>query len=128
VVLLLWLAAWEVGGQNIPNDIVDMEDDTRVAARTTPTVKGVPEAVFRMLCGVSMAAFGGVVIYWLAGTGLGRWYPFAAAIAGWSLLMEPARRVYYDPVPDHAAALFNRASYMPLTFLILAVLSILMPL
>jgi 4-hydroxybenzoate polyprenyltransferase len=127
VVLLLWLAAWEVGGQNIPNDIVDMEDDSRVDAKTTPTVKGVPEAVFRMLCGVSMAVFGGVAIYWLGGAGLAQWYPFAAAIAGWWLLLEPARRVYYEPVPRTAAVLFNRASYMPLTFLVLAGLSILIP-
>lgn len=127
VVLVLWLAAWEVGGQNIPNDIVDMEDDSRVDAKTTPTVKGVPESVFRMLCGVSMAAFGGVIIYWLAGAGLARWYPVAAAIAGWWLLLEPARRVYYDPVPANAAVLFNRASYMPLTFLLLAGFSILIP-
>ncbi|MEJ2717507.1 MAG: UbiA family prenyltransferase, partial [Deltaproteobacteria bacterium] len=42
-VLFLWLAAWEVGGQNIANDIVDKEDDERVSARTTATVKGLQE-------------------------------------------------------------------------------------
>jgi 4-hydroxybenzoate polyprenyltransferase len=126
-VLFLWLAAWEVGGQNIANDIVDMDSDTRVAAKTTPTVKGIPESVFRMLCAASMAVFGGVVIYWLAGSGLGRWYPLAAALAGWWLLMEPARQVYYDPIPRNAARLFNRASYLPLTFLLLAVMSIVLP-
>ena len=126
-VLLLWLAAWEVGGQNIANDIVDMDDDERVDAKTTPTVKGIPESVFRMLCAVSMAVFGGVAIYWLAGAGLGRWYPIAAALAGWWLLMDPARRVYYDPGPRNAAMLFNRASYMPATFLVLVVMSIYLP-
>ncbi|MGA9752282.1 MAG: UbiA family prenyltransferase, partial [Acidobacteriota bacterium] len=52
-VLFLWLAAWEVGAQNIANDIVDMEDDARVSARTTVTIKGVPESVFVMLGAVS---------------------------------------------------------------------------
>ncbi len=127
-VLLLWLAAWEVGGQNIANDIVDMDDDERVTAKTTPTVKGIPESVFRMLCAASMAVFGGVAIYWVAGAGLARWYPVAAALAGWWLLLEPARRVYYDPRPANAAVLFNRASYMPAVFLVLVVASVILPL
>lgn len=126
-VLFLWLAAWEVGGQNIANDIVDMEDDARVAARTTPTVKGVPEAVFRLLCGVSMAVFGGIAIYWLAGPGLSVFYPVGAALLGWYLLLAPAREVYFSPSPDAAAALFNRASYMPVSFLALVLISMLLP-
>jgi 4-hydroxybenzoate polyprenyltransferase len=126
-VLFLWLAAWEVGGQNIANDIVDMEDDQRVSARTTLTVKGVPESVFRMLAAVSMAAIAGVAIYWLAGPGLGAIYPLGAALLGWKLMLEPAREVYYRPGPSTAAALFNRASYLPVSFLVLIVLSMYAP-
>jgi len=126
-VLFLWLAAWEIGGQNIPNDIVDMEADERVAARTTLTVKGVQESIFRSVAAVSMAAFGGVAIYWMAGPGI-RWiYPLGAAALGWKLLVEPARNLYYDPGSAKAAVLFNRASYMPVGFLALAVLSIYFP-
>ena len=124
-VLFLWLAAWEVGGQNIANDIVDLDDDSRVAARTTPTVKGIPESVFRLLCGVAMAAFGGVAIYWPAGTGIGWVYPIGAALLGWILLLNPAREVYGNPTPDTAARLFNRASYLPASFLGLVLVSIL---
>lgn len=126
--LFLWLAAWEVGGQNIANDIVDMEADERVSARTTLTVKGVSESIFRMLSAVSMAVMAGVAIYWLGGASLGLIYPLGAAILGWKLLLAPARDVYYHPGPETAAALFNRASYMPLSFLILVVLSIYSPL
>jgi len=64
-VLCLWLAAWEVGAQNIANDIVDMEDDARVSARTTLTVKGIPESVFVMLAAISMAASAGIALYWM---------------------------------------------------------------
>jgi 4-hydroxybenzoate polyprenyltransferase len=127
-VLALWLAAWEVGGQNIPNDIVDMEDDKRVAARTTLTVKGLREAVFRLVAAVGMAAGLGVAIYWLSGPGVGRLYPVGAAILGRQLLLEPARALYYDPTPRTAATLFNRASYLPAGFLALVTLSILVPL
>ncbi len=124
-VLLLWLAAWEIGGQNIANDIMDMDDDAKVAARTTSTVKGVPESVFRIVSAVSMAAFAGVAIYFLAGEGVGILYPLGAAALGWLLLLEPARSLYYSPGPGTAAMLFNRASYVPVGFLLLTAASIL---
>lgn len=125
--LVLWLAAWEVGGQNIPNDMVDMEEDSRVHAKTTLTVKGIPEGVFRLVTAVSMAVICGVTIYWFSGEGIGRLYPIGAAIAGWKLLLEPARSVYYDPGPATAKSLFNRASYLPFCFLALVVVSIYVP-
>ena len=125
--LLLWLAAWEVGGQNIANDIVDREDDLRVSAKTTATVLGVQEAVFRVVVAVSVAWFGGLVIYWFAGDGLGRVYPVVAVLLGWYLLIAPARRLFFDPGPATAADLFNKASYMPVCFLALAAVSILSP-
>jgi 4-hydroxybenzoate polyprenyltransferase len=125
--LFLWLAAWEVGGQNIANDIVDTDGDARVGARTTSTVKGITESVFRLLVAVSMAAVGGVAIYWVAGAGVDWPYPIGAAILGWLLLLKPAKQVYYDPGPATAATLFNRASYMPAGFLILVLISIYLP-
>ena len=122
--LLLWLAAWEVGGQNIANDMVDMEEDSKVSARTTLTVKGMQEAVFRLVAAISMAAVCGLAIYWYAGDGVGLLYPVGAAILAWKLLLEPARRVYYDPGNASAKTLFNRASYLPVSFLVLAVAAI----
>lgn len=123
-VLCLWLAAWEVGAQNIANDIVDMEDDARVSARTTLTVKGMPESVFVMLAAISMAASAGIALYWMAGNGVGWLYPIGAALLAWKLLLEPARQVYYHPGPVTAASLFDKASYMPVAFLLLVVISI----
>lgn len=125
--LFLWLAAWEIGGQNIVNDIVDVEDDVRVSARTTLTVLGMQEAVFVLLAGVSMAVLSGIAIYWLAGKGIGPFYLIGAACLSWKLLLQPAREVYYDPNPATAAALFNKASYMPLGFLVVALISMLKP-
>jgi len=125
--LFLWLSAWEVGGQNVANDIVDMKDDTLVAARTTATVKGLRESVFILVSAAAMAAFGGVAIHWFAGAGIGWLYVPGAAVLGWMLLIDPAREVYRDPGPRTAAALFNRASYVPVAFLILVVVSMYVP-
>jgi 4-hydroxybenzoate polyprenyltransferase len=126
-VIFLWLAAWEVGGQNVANDIVDMDDDVRVFARTSATVLGQREAVFVLVSAVSMAAIAGLFIYWLSGLGTSIIYPIGAVILGWKLLIQPAREVYLDPGPRTAAVLFNNASYLPASFLVLTVVAIIVP-
>jgi 4-hydroxybenzoate polyprenyltransferase len=123
-VLFIWLAAWEIGGQNIANDIVDMENDAKVMAKTTSTVKGLKESVFRVVASVSMASLAGVLIFFFAGPKLGAVYPLGAVILGWFLLLKPARDLFHDSSVKNAAELFNRASYMPAAFLGLTVLSI----
>jgi 4-hydroxybenzoate polyprenyltransferase len=122
--IFLWLAAWEVGGQNIANDFVDMNDDAKVSAKTTITVVGIHESVFIMIVAVSLAVCAAVAAYWLARGDLGVIYVPGAALLGWILLLEPVRGVYRDPGPKTAAALFNKASYMPAAFLILSIISI----
>jgi 4-hydroxybenzoate polyprenyltransferase len=124
-VVFIWLAAWEIGGQNIPNDLVDREDDSKVGAKTTVTVKGLPESVFRIVAAASMAFAAGVVVYWTAGQGVGPVYPIGAVAIGWFLLLDPARKLYYESTPVLAASLFNRASYVPVSFLALTIVSIL---
>lgn len=126
-VVFLWIAAWEVGGQNIANDILDIDDDTKVCARTTATVKGLRESTFRLVSAASMAAFGGLAIYWVSGPGVGVLYPIGAVALGWKLLLEPANRVFHNPGQETAAAMFNRASYVPVSFLILTAAAILFP-
>ena len=126
-VLLLWLASWEIGGQNVANDILDMEEDARISARTVATVLGIRESVFIIVAATSMAAVAGVAIYWLSGPRVGWIYPLGAAALGWKLLLGPARSLYHNPGSRTAASLFNQASYLPLAFLVLTVLSILVP-
>ncbi len=124
--MFIWLAAWEVGGQNIANDLVDMNDDAKVSAKTTLTVMGISESVFIMIVAVSMAVLAGMAVYWFTSGDLGMVYIAGAAVLGWKLLLEPVRNVYRDPGPRTAAGLFNKASYMPTGFLILAIIDILL--
>jgi 4-hydroxybenzoate polyprenyltransferase len=122
--LFIWLAAWEVGGQNIANDIVDMESDSKVNARTTSTVKGLDESVFRVVSSVSMACLASVLIYFFAGPGIGILYPIGAAVLSWYLLLKPARELFHDSSVQSAARLFNMASYVPFSFLVLSAFSV----
>lgn len=124
MVLFVWLAAWEVGAQNIANDIVDMEDDSKVQAKTTSTVKGINESIFRAVSAVSMASLAGVLIYGFAGDGVGILYPIGATIISWYLLLSPARELFHRADVKAAANLFNKGSYLPVSFLVLTVLAI----
>lgn len=121
--LVLWLAAWEIGGQNIANDIVDMDNDSKVSARTTLTVKGLKESVFYLVAASGMTFLGSVAIYFFAGKAVGLLYPVGAPILCWLLIIKPARDLYMDAKPLTASRLFNRASYLPLTFLALTAIS-----
>ena len=122
--LILWLASWEIGGQNIAIDIVDMDNDSKVQARTTLTVKGLKDAVFYLVLASGMTFFGCVAIYAVADKGVGWLYPIGAAFLGWYLIVRPAWDLYMEPTPVTAARLFNRASYLPVAFLLLACVSI----
>lgn len=122
--LILWLASWEIGGQNIVNDIVDMDNDSKVQARTTLTVKGLKDAVFYLVLASGMTFLGGIAIYSATGRGVGWLYPLGAALLGWYLIVRPARDLYMEPTPVTAARMFNTASYLPVAFLLLTCVSI----
>lgn len=126
-ILVLWLAAWEVGGQNVANDILDMEEDRKVGARTVATVLGIQDSAFLATAASSMAALAGIAVFWFSGPGVGWIYPVGVALLSWKLLLEPARGLFRHPGPASAAALFNRSSYLPLGCLVIAVCSILGP-
>ena len=69
------------------------------------------------------AVFMSIVLFWLTPARLGAIY-FAAAIpAGIFLLLIPAWRLYTGKNAALASALFNRASYYPLTMFIIIFVS-----
>ncbi len=125
VVLFAWLFLWEIGGQNVPNDWTDLDADRRQGARTIPVAFGAKAsariilatlsgaiALNAALMALSPAGFSGAVIAMAAGVGL-------------CLLLIPALRLHFRPAPARAMALFNSASYYPLTLFILVLINIL---
>ena len=122
VIYFAWIVLWEVGGQNVPNDLVDMEEDGRLGARTIPLVYGTHVAVFVML----VALVAGVVL------GLGvvfasplprKWlYVMGATVSGVAFLLLPYRAFLAQGDPGKAVTLFNRASLYPLGMLVTTLL------
>jgi 4-hydroxybenzoate polyprenyltransferase len=124
--LFLWLFLWEVGGQNVPNDWADVEEDRRLGARTAPVFLGLGGASRVVLAALGACAALGVLLPWLsplrpsllALTGIGA--------AGIVLLALPALRLRHSRSPEDAFALFNRASYYPLTVLAVVALDVIL--
>ncbi len=125
VFLFLWLFFWEIGGQNIPNDWAEIEEDTRLQARTILVRYGAAKASAVVLgslvfsVGLNLLLFG-VSIFRPA-------FPYLVAsfVIGFGLLLSPAYRLYKTKERQDALTLFKRASYYPLACLILVTIRIL---
>ena len=124
VLLFLWLFFWEIGGQNIPNDWAEIEEDRKFRAKT-------------MLVQYGSAAAGTVVLGTLVlAVGLNLWllevttsgpvllYSMVSFVIGFVLLLLPAYRLYKTRGRQEALSLFGKASYYPLACLILVTIRI----
>ena len=123
--LFLWLFFWEIGGQNIPNDWAEIEEDQKLQARTMLVRYGAAKASAIVL-GSLLFALG--LNLWLLAVAIGRGalpYMAASFVIGFSLLILPAYRLYMTKQRDDALTLFRKASYYPLACLIVVGISIL---
>lgn len=119
ILLFLWIFLWEIGGQNIPGDWADMEQDRNLEARTIPVRFGPHKASILILGSLLAAVALSVVIAWTASARLGLYYVAACLLAGILLLLFPACRLYRTKEGRHAMSLFTTASFYPLALLIL---------
>ena len=118
----LWFFFWEIGGQNVPNDWSDMDEDRHFLAETFPVKFGPDESARIIAVSLCIAVFMSIALFWLTPAHLNPVY-FAGAIpAGIFLLLLPARRLLREKNSAVASALFNKASYYPVT-MFLAILA-----
>jgi 4-hydroxybenzoate polyprenyltransferase len=122
VALFLWLFAWEIGGQNVPNDWADKEEDEKLRARTIPVHFGVHRASKIIVWCLGSTVVFSVLLIRLAPVAISVWGSILIVTSGIGLLLIPGYQLYRDRESRQAAILFNRASYYPLSlFLILVV-------
>jgi 4-hydroxybenzoate polyprenyltransferase len=117
IVLFLGLFFWEIGGQNIPADWSDIELDRQFRAKTIPVQLGAEKAAFLSLAALSASV---VLIAYLFGLKFPAWKwvaSLSALAAGTYLLLIPVVKLLLTREREQAMALFNRASYFPLTLL-----------
>jgi len=125
LLLFLWLFFWEIGGQNVPADWHDIEEDAALAARTVPVVYGPRGASIIVLVTLTVSVVLSGFFLGLAPAGLPVLLLIAAQASGAFFLLWPAVRLFRSRDRKEAAVLFNRASYYPLSLLVLVAAALL---
>ena len=123
--VFVWLFLWEVGGQNIPNDWAEIDEDKLFKAKTVLVSYG-PSAASAIALGcLGLTTTISFFLFWHQ---LGLVPAAAAFLASSFLLLPPAFKLFRERARSPALVLFNRASYYPLTLLFIVGLSILLKL
>lgn len=122
---LILILFWEIGGQNIPADWTDIEEDRRFNAKTLPVKLGqVRASRVAMVCLV-MAFFVTFLVLWVSPLPFG---PIellmVTGLSIWLILM-PVLRLTQGTDRRLAMDLFNHASYYPLSLLIVTLIRML---
>ena len=125
--LFFWIFFWEIGGQNIPADWYDLEQDRRFGAKTIPVRYGsVGAGLMSLIClALSMAL--SVALLWFSPIPFSLPYLLLALAVAIGLLLHPALRLYRTGARAQTSMLFNRASYYPVAILGLVVVKIILP-
>lgn len=124
VTLFFMLFLWEIGGQNIPNDSMDIEEDIKLRARTIPIRFGLEISGYACVTTLLGTAFLTVVLFSLFPARFGHIDHLTLIGIGLPLLILPAWRFYQNPSEKNAMTLFNRASYYPLSLFGIVLLNI----
>ncbi|MBZ0087074.1 MAG: UbiA family prenyltransferase [Thermomonas sp.] len=123
--MVAWLMAWEIGGQNIPADWNDVEEDRRVGARTIPLVFGPKIAGTVVLIALLATLALGWFLPLMSPLALGLRFQLGMLAIGVVLLLAPGFQLFRSHEGRRAAKLFDRASLYPLALLALVTVFVL---
>jgi len=119
--LFFWLFSWEIGGQNVPNDWADIEEDRRLHVQTIPVRLGPDRANAVIFGSLLITLMLSIVVFYVSPIPFE--FPFAVAFmaTGLCFLILPAAILYTTKAARYAMALFNMASYYPLALFVIVV-------
>jgi 4-hydroxybenzoate polyprenyltransferase len=115
--LFLWIFFWEVGGQNVPHDWHDVNEDALGDAKTIPVRYGSKIASAIAFGSLTISVALCLVLLGLAPIRSSGLLVVVSLLLGIHYLIIPGYRLYRLQDRFHASALFNRASYYPLAIL-----------
>ncbi len=122
--LFAWLFFWEIGGQNIPNDWAELEEDTRFNAKTVLVRFGPQWAAMITFACLSVAVFIHMILPFSATRHVPLTYISASVLVGIYLLLLPSFRLLRTKDRSDALTLFRKSSYYPLSLLITLAITI----
>ncbi|MDY0274179.1 MAG: UbiA family prenyltransferase [Desulfomicrobium sp.] len=120
--LLMWVISWEIGGQNIPADWNDVEEDRRVHGRTIPLVFGPKLAGIIVFTALLFTVVLGLFLPFFSPLYLGWPYQCLSMGAGIFLLLVPGFHLFKTGDGLQASRLFDRASFYPVAMLAIIML------
>jgi 4-hydroxybenzoate polyprenyltransferase len=119
--IFVFFFLWEAGGQNIPNDYTDIEEDRQLNAKTLPLVLG-RDTACSLIMGFLLAACSIMIVLFVISPVDFGWFSYLLFVTGsLFLLILPAQRLLKTGANQAAMSLFNKASYYPF-FLLCVVL------
>ena len=124
-ILFLCLFFWEIGGQNIPADWTDIEEDQQLNARTIPVRFGLEQVNLIILGSIILALALNVILFLVSPVRFEFPYILASMGVGLYLLLLPGLQLYKTRIRRDAMALFNKASYYPaVLFVVITIKSV----
>lgn len=117
--LFLLLFFWEIGGQNVPNDWSDYDEDRQMNAKTIPIRWGLSIANRIILTTIVLALGMSAVIFYFSRVDYEWIFVVLSLAAGGYLLLMPALQLNSTRQGVQAMALFNKASYYPPVLLVI---------
>jgi len=124
IFLFSLLFFWEIGGQNIPNDWSDYDEDRQMNAKTIPIRWGLPIAYRIIVITIILTLGMSAIIFYFCQVDYGFIFVFLSLAVGGYLLLLPALKLNKTRQRSHAMALFNKASYYPLALLAIVLFKI----
>ena len=115
--LFLCLFFWEIGGQNIPHDWSDIEEDRRFQARTIPVRLGEEKSAALSLFCILIAVVLCMGLFFIRFPGSQGAALLTAFVICAFLLLLPGIKLFRTKKREEAMALFNKASYFPAAML-----------
>jgi 4-hydroxybenzoate polyprenyltransferase len=125
IVLFLLMFFWEIGGQNVPNDWSDIEEDTRFQAKTVPIRLGLEQANVIIFGSIILTVILSGILLVLSNVAFELPFILAFAFVGLYFLLLPTIKLYRSEESSYAMILFNKASYYPLALLVVVVIKLL---
>lgn len=116
--LCLWFFCWEIGGQNIPADWSEIDDDRRLQARTIPVRLGPKWSGVVMLTLLVASVLLSLLLLWTLPMRNREAWALLFLVTGAFLLLLPGIRLFRSGEPGDAMALFNRSSLYPFMLLL----------
>jgi len=123
IMLFLWLFFWEIGGQNVPNDLSDLETDRKIKACTIPVQFGIGVSIFVIVFSLTIALAMSLCIILVVPGHTSIPYLVGTLLTGFYFLVIPCYHLQRVKTSREAMDLFNRASYYPLSMLAVTVIS-----